>query len=287
MITNTTRNGKIALRKISAIIDDIENAAKDAKENNNPKYLTLGNKSKTYTTCTFYTANYNIISNGHQLTGWFEQDDLSIPFHRELNEIKVIEGDKKAPTSTWVTIKLEESGLIGRLALAIDDLWKITFENSPPIIKKKSFHSLITRNYPDNLQDETKAGMLLPHPLIRMKVDFRCYPDNHPIPILRSRPMTLIYNADKPIIKDDKIVDYELMTTPSGETLTINNLHEVITRSTYIKKISLDISALSVNTFASLAPKVNKIWISIQTSEFINLDEINMINEEEVNNDSQ
>jgi len=164
---------------------------------------------------------------------------------------------------------------LSRLISAIDDLWTITFNNTKDVvIKKKQLHSLITRNYPDNLSDQNKAGQLLPNPLIRMKIDFKKYPVNHPVNTLRNRQMTLIYDVNKPIIVDGKLTDYEFMTTPNGEPLTIDNIHTVITRSTYIEKISLDLSSVSSSTFASLPIKINKIWLSIVESKFENLDEI-------------
>lgn len=264
----------IHLRSISAVLDLFEDAAKSKEAK-----MEFVNKSKAYAQCTFYNIKYNIeTKDNKQLSGWFTEKNLNLPFHRDFSLEQL---EKKSPdnkmNSAMIPIRYDENCKFCRFIDAVDRIWQTAYNQTTiKMIRQKSLHTLIVRDYPDAAPDD-KAGKPLPNPLIRVKFDFRIIPKNHPNPLLRGQPATKIYDYTKKIEGPDGKHTYKEFTVINDngeeEPVNLSNLHKVVTRTTFIRNITVDLSSISVASYSCLPIKVTSIYIEQVIPAFINDDE--------------
>jgi hypothetical protein len=124
------------------------------------------------------------------------------------------------------------------------------------IIKPHEIKPLIRTGY--SLKNKEKRGQLREDPIVDLKLEWDSYPMDYFKTSLAGKPKMTIKDADKPICKDGKIVDYEpaVVTYDDGKTAAVcrENAHLFITNSSILVDLTVAIGTCFVSKLMASMP---------------------------------
>jgi hypothetical protein len=109
-------------------------------------------------------------------------------------------------------------------------------------ISKRSVHQLVQTHYGDN--HPSMAGEPIDDPVIRLQIKFDNFPAKYPITWLQNKPKTTLWDHSK-VTPAGK---YELLTPPSGDALSADNVHQVILAGAVIKRMRVMASSVILSS---------------------------------------
>jgi hypothetical protein len=132
------------------------------------------------------------------------------------------------------------------------------------IIKPFEVKPLIRTGY--SPKNKEKRGQVRDDPIVDLKLEWETYPANYFKSSLAGKPKMIVKDADKPIYKDGKIVDYEAahVVFDDGKTVPVcrENAHLFITNSSIMVDLSFSLGTCFVSkSMASMPLSITSVVI--------------------------
>lgn len=201
----------------------------------------------------FHKVRFNI-GGQRNVQGWFSFTD--VPIRAVLAPGEKLKYDSKATEyeSTRLTFRMmvSESGALGEFMQLLNTHWLHAIEEQialKKIIKgNRTIHDLIQTKVHNEKSD--KYGHDVPDPIIRFKIDFRCYAPNHPLAILRGQPKTTVFDYTEPYTDERGRTKFKVAVVKNNdgteEPLTDQNIHKFLTGGSIIRRGRFSIDSLCV-----------------------------------------
>lgn len=239
-------------------IAKVENLLEQLRANPDGFFSPIEQKKrpKSYTGAKFFDllSNYKIGRGGVEKRFlWCSFDN--IPLKSGIKDPASMTGDNNYEASRMtVSTTISMSGVLGEFMMELNKQYlkvvKAAVDAGVIVQGSRRLHSL---GIQDKVSEEAKEnpGAPIDDPILRLKIDFRNYPAQHPTSVLRGRPKTVIKDATKPKIdkRTGKTIDFEPATVLNKETgkeepLTADNVHEFVTEGSVIVRGSFSVPSV-------------------------------------------
>jgi hypothetical protein len=199
--------------------------------------------------------------------GWFsfENVELSIgvadPSNKE-DSRNQFEGTRLSLQTT-----VSRAGALGRALQLVDAGWKNEIkkliDNGTIVIGNRSIHDVVQFNY--SMEHKTNPGGVIEDPIIRLKIDFKPFPQKYKYQFLVGQPKTQFFDYTKPYQDKEGRTQYrpaEVLNPATGivELVGEGNLHHFVTNGSTIMhgRITIPSGAIS-QAWVSLPIMLTKV----------------------------